>query len=56
MSKRIDKKKTNENKKRELLNSLQNNDDVEKQGLNETVKNVNNSRSNTYNSLPQGHY
>ena len=40
----ITKKKTNENIKQELLNSLQENDDVEEQGLQETTNNVNNSQ------------
>ena len=39
-SKRIAKKKANESIKRELLNSLLENDDVEE--LNETINNVNN--------------
>ena len=38
------KKKTNQSVKRELLKSLKENDDVEEQGLNETVNNVNNSQ------------
>ena len=37
VSKSITKKKTNEAIKRELLNSLQENADVEEQGLNETA-------------------
>ena len=37
VSKRIAKKKTNEIIKRELLNSLQENDDVEEQGFKETA-------------------
>ena len=37
-------KKTHEIIKRELLNSLQENDDVEEQGLNERANNVNNSQ------------
>ena len=37
VSKSITKKKTNEIIKRELLNSLQDNDDIEEQGLNETA-------------------
>ena len=41
VSKSITKKKTNEIVKRELLNSLR---DVEKQGLNKTANNVNNSQ------------
>ena len=44
VSKSISKKKTNEIIKRELLNSLQENYDVEEQGLHETAKNVNNSQ------------
>ena len=44
VSKSITKKKTNETVKRELLNSLQENDDVEEQGLNKTAKNVKNSQ------------
>ena len=43
VSKIIYKKKTNESIKLELLNSLQENDYVEEQGLNETANNVNNS-------------
>ena len=42
--KRIVKKKTNESIKRELLNSLQENDNVKEQGLNERANNVNNSQ------------
>ena len=38
------KKKTNQSVKRKLLKSLKENDDVEEQGLNETVNNVNNSQ------------
>ena len=38
------KKKTNQSVKQELLKSLKENDDVEEQGLNETVNNVNNSQ------------
>ena len=38
------KKKANKNIKRELLNSLKENDDVEDQGLNETANNVNNTQ------------
>ena len=37
VSKRIAKKKTKESIKRELLNSLQENDDVKEQGPNETT-------------------
>ena len=37
VSKSITKKKKNEIIKRELLNSLQDNDDIEEQGLNETA-------------------
>ena len=44
VSKGKTKKKTNETIKRELLNLSKENDDVEKQGLNETVNNVNNSQ------------
>ena len=44
MSKSIAQKKPNETIKRELLNSLQENDDVEEQRLNETASNVNNSQ------------
>ena len=44
VSKSITKKEGNETIKRELLNSLQENADVEEQGLNETVNNVNNSQ------------
>ena len=44
VSESITKKKTNENIKQELLNSLQENDDVEEQGLQETTNNVNNSQ------------
>ena len=40
VSKSITKKKTNEIIKRELLNSLQENDDVEEQGLNKTANSV----------------
>ena len=43
MSKRIVKKKTNETIKRELLNFLEENDNVEEQGLNEAAKYVSNS-------------
>ena len=42
VSKSKTKKKTNENIKRELLNSLKENDDIEEQGLNKTVSNVSN--------------
>ena len=42
VSKSITEKKTNETVKRELLNSLKENDDVEEQGLNETLHNVSN--------------
>ena len=41
ISKRIAKNRTNETIKQELLISLQEDDDVEEQGLNETVNNVN---------------
>ena len=44
VSKRTAKKKTNENIKQELLSSLQENDDVDEVGLNETANNVNNSQ------------
>ena len=44
VSKSKTKKKSNETIKRELLNSLKENDDVEEQGLNETANNVNNSQ------------
>ena len=44
VSKSINKKKSNETIKRELLNLLQENDNVEEQELNETVKNANNSQ------------
>ena len=44
VSKSKTKKKTNESIKRELLNSLKENNDVEEQGLNKTVNNVNNSQ------------
>ena len=44
VSKSITKKKTNEIVKRELLNSIQENDDVKEQGLNETVSSFNNSQ------------
>ena len=44
VSKSKSKKKTNKSIKRELLNSLKENDDVEEQGLNETANNVNNSQ------------
>ena len=36
--------KTNKIIKRKLLNSYEENDDVEQQGLNETVNNINNSQ------------
>ena len=41
--KRLVKNKTNESMKRELLNPLQENDEVEEQGINETTNNANNS-------------
>ena len=44
LSKSITKKKTNEIIERELLNSFQENDDVEQQGFNETANNVNKSQ------------
>ena len=40
VSKSIAKKKTNEIRKRELLNSLQENDGVEEQALNKTANTV----------------
>ena len=42
--KKTAKNKTNEIIKRELLNSMQENDDVEGQGLNKTANNDNNSQ------------
>ena len=42
--KSIFKKETNQTIKRELLNSLQESDDVEGQGFNETANDVNNSQ------------
>ena len=44
VSKSINKKKSNETIKRELLNLLQENDNIEEQELNETVKNASNSQ------------
>ena len=44
VSKNINKKKTNETIKRELLNLLQENDNVEDQKLNKTANSVNNSQ------------
>ena len=44
VSKSITKKNTNATVKRELLNSLQENDDNEEQGLNEITNNANNSQ------------
>ena len=44
MSKSKNKKKANETIKRELLNSLKENDDVEEQGFNETANSFNKSR------------
>ena len=44
VSKSINKKKSNETIKRELLNLLQENDNIEDQELNETVKNAYNSQ------------
>ena len=44
VSESINKKKTNETIKQELLHSLQENDDAEEQELNETANNVNNSQ------------
>ena len=43
MSENITKTKTKEAIKRELPNLLQENDDVEEQGVNKTANNVNNS-------------
>ena len=40
----IAKKNTYRSRKKELLNSLQENDDVEEQGLKETANNVKNSQ------------
>ena len=37
------KKKTNESIKRQPLNALKENDDIEEQGFDKTVNNVNNS-------------
>ena len=47
VSKSTTQKKTNEIIKRELLNSLQENGDVEEQGIHETTNNVNNSQEAT---------
>ena len=44
VSKSKTRNKTNESIKRELLNSLKDNDDVEEQRLNETANNVSNSQ------------
>ena len=44
VSKSKTKEKTNESIKQELLNLLKENDDIEEQGLNETVNNVNYSQ------------
>ena len=44
VSKSINKKKSNETIKRELLNLFQENDNIEEQELNETVKNAYNSQ------------
>ena len=44
MSKRITKKKPSKSIKREQLNSLQENDDVEEQELNETASNIKDSQ------------
>lgn len=44
VSKRIARKKANKILKQELLKSLQENDDVEEQRLNEKCNNVNNSK------------
>ena len=43
----ITKKKTNKNIKQEFLNSWQENDDVEEQGLKGTANNANNSQKAT---------
>ena len=47
MSKSITKRKSNETMKQELLNSLQDNDDVEKKGLKERSNKVSNSQEAT---------
>ena len=51
VSKSKTKKKTNESIKRELLNSLKENDDVEDQGLSETVNNFSNSQEAIFQKL-----
>ena len=51
VSKSKTKKKTNESIKRELLNSLKENDDVEDQGLSETVNNFSNSQEAIFQNL-----
>ena len=51
LSKSKTKKKTNESIKRELLNSLKENDDVEDQGLSETVNNFSNSQEAIFQNL-----
>ena len=51
VSKSTTKKKTNESIKRELLNSLKENDDVEDQGLSETVNNFSNSQEAIFQNL-----
>ena len=57
VSKSINKKQTNETIKRELLNSLQENDNVGEQELNETANNVSNSQEAIVcNSSLRGHY
>ena len=47
MSKSITKRKSNETMKQELLNSLQDNDDVEEKGLKERSNEVSNSQEAT---------
>ena len=47
MSKSITKRKSNETMKQELLNSLQDNDDVEEKGLKERSNKVSNSQEAT---------
>ena len=51
VSKSKTKKKTNESIKRELLNSLKENGDVEDQGLSETVNNFSNSQEAIFQKL-----
>ena len=51
VSKSKTKKKRNESIKRELLNSLKENDDVEDQGLSETVNNFSNSQEAIFQNL-----